>query len=292
MNFPKISIVTPSYNQADYLEFTILSILEQNYPNLEYIIIDGGSTDGSVEIIKKYADRLAYWVSEKDNGLYHAIQKGFDQSTGEIMGWLNSDDMLHRNSLFSVAEILSLNGVEWLQGTGTLYDEKGRTIRAAASRSWSKFHFLLGDYQWIQQESCYWKRSLWDRAGGKMTTNYKYAGELELWNRFFRYGILYSSDCLIGGFRIRTKDQLSLDNSAAYFAEVEAIINSNEPDEIEREVIRKIKKIDIYLKRLSRSRIFNTFFITSRLNKKKDRLYDAPKRILFNREKQAFYLDD
>ncbi len=93
--YPKISIVTPSYNQGQYLEQTILSVIGQNYPNLEYIIIDGGSTDNSIEIIKKYERYLAYWVSEKDKGHYHAVQKGFDKSTGEIMSWLNSDDILH-----------------------------------------------------------------------------------------------------------------------------------------------------------------------------------------------------
>ena len=166
MNYPKISIVTPSYNQAKYLEQTILSILDQNYPNLEYIIIDGGSTDGSVDIIKKYEYRLAYWVSETDKGLYHALQKGFERTTGEIMGWLNSDDMLHRNALFTIAEILSLENVKWIQGIPTFYDEYGRCIMAEPLKFWSKFQFWQGDFQWIQQESTYWHRDLWEKAGG------------------------------------------------------------------------------------------------------------------------------
>ncbi len=288
--YPKISIVTPSYNQAAYLEQTILSVLDQDYPNLEYIVIDGGSSDRSVEIIKKYADRIHFWVSEKDEGLYHAIQKGFEHSTGEIMGWINSDDMLHRNSLFSVAEILSLQGVAWIQGTGTLYDEKGRTVRVAPNKKWSKYHYLLGDFQWIQQESTFWKRNLWEMAGGRMTTKYKYAGELELWNRFFKYEKLYSLTCLIGGFRIRTKDQLSLDNSKEYFTEVESILKENVPGEIERKIINGIKRIDALLRFLSKTRVFNIFFITLRLKNKKDKLYDYPKEVLFNREKQMFFI--
>jgi glycosyltransferase involved in cell wall biosynthesis len=105
MNLPKISIITPNYNGGEYLEETIQSILTQNYPNLEYIIIDGGSTDNSVEIIKKYEDQLSFWVSEPDKGLYDAIQKGFDKSSGEIMAWLNSDDLYHKNAFFTVVEI-------------------------------------------------------------------------------------------------------------------------------------------------------------------------------------------
>lgn len=103
-DWPKISIVTPSYNQSEFLEETILSILNQNYPNLEYIIIDGGSTDGSLEIIKKHEKYLKYWISEKDNGQADAINKGLRYCTGDIFNWINSDDYLERGALFEIAK--------------------------------------------------------------------------------------------------------------------------------------------------------------------------------------------
>ena len=120
MNYPKISIVTPSFNQGRYIEQTILSVLDQNYPNLEYIIIDGGSTDETVEIIKKYEQHLSYWISEPDKGQTDAINKGFAKCTGEIFNWINSDDYYESNVFFKLAQLFIINpsvnvvcGREW-----------------------------------------------------------------------------------------------------------------------------------------------------------------------------------
>ncbi len=103
--YPKISVITPSYNQGQFLEECMKSVLDQNYPNLEYIVIDGGSNDQSVEIIKKYESKLAYWISETDGGQSHAINKGFSHATGDLIAWLNSDDLYYEKSLWKIADI-------------------------------------------------------------------------------------------------------------------------------------------------------------------------------------------
>jgi glycosyltransferase involved in cell wall biosynthesis len=217
MNFPKISIITPSFNQGEFLEETILSVLNQGYPNIEYIIVDGGSTDNSIEIIKRYETRLSYWVSEKDNGMYDAIQKGFEKSSGDIMAWINSDDWYHPKSFFVVAEIFTnYKNVEWLQGLPSIIDEAGRIVAVHNFRKWSKYEFLIGEYEFIQQESCFWRRHLWDRSGGKLDISLKYAGDFALWLNFFSYAELYCTNTILGGFRARSKNQFSVDKLDEY----------------------------------------------------------------------------
>ena len=126
MNYPKISIVTPSFNQAPYIEETLQSVLGQNYPNLEYVVIDGGSADGSVDIIKKYEDQLHYFVSEKDFGHGHAINKGFAKTSGEIMAWINSDDKYMPWAFNVVAEIFKkFPEVDWIIGYNGIWNSQG-----------------------------------------------------------------------------------------------------------------------------------------------------------------------
>jgi glycosyltransferase involved in cell wall biosynthesis len=222
-DFPKISIVTVNYNGAEYLERTIKSVLDQRYPNLEYIIIDGGSTDNSIEIIRKYESRLVYWKSEPDQGMYDALQKGFKKTTGEIMGWINSDDLFHQNAFFRVAEIFSdYPQIHWLTGIPTAIDEKDNVMVPKFDNfpMWSKLRFYSGDYKWIQQESTLWKRDLWLKSGDRLDTALKYGGDFHLWLRFFRHEKLYVAPILIGGFRMRRAGQQSIDNKAEYMKEV------------------------------------------------------------------------
>lgn len=178
---PKISIVTPSFNQGKYLEKTILSVLEQGYPNLEYIIIDGGSTDESVDIINKYADRLTYWVSEPDRGQSHAINKGFARATGEIFGWLNSDDWYHPGSLQAVAEAFAANPQAGaVVGAGEMVDEGGVLIPHNEPELISKESLLNWSDAFFCQPSCLFSRKAWD-ACGPLDENFHYAMDLDFW---------------------------------------------------------------------------------------------------------------
>ena len=210
--WPKISLITPVFNSARYLEATIRSVLSQQYPNLEYVIVDGGSTDGSVEIIRKYEPQLHAWVSESDRGMYDAINKGFARSSGELMGWISATDLLHAGSLFVVGGVFrQFPDVEWITGRPTGFNDDGMAVEVLKLRQWSRIPFLAGANRYIQQESTFWRRSLWDRAGGRVDDSRRSASDFELWVRFFRYAKLYPVDALIGGFRSHP-DSLGLQN--------------------------------------------------------------------------------
>ena len=164
--WPKISIVTPSYNQGQFLEETIRSVLLQNFQNLEYIIMDGGSTDSSVEIIKKYEPWLTYWISEKDNGQADAIKKGFERSTGEILGWINSDDYYLPCAFVNVAEFFTVHSeLEMMAGYCLYVKEDGRVIIKNYGME-QDFYSLLYVGMFSAQPTFFFKKDAYDAVGG------------------------------------------------------------------------------------------------------------------------------
>ncbi len=180
---PRISLVTCSYQQARYLETTIQSVLSQGYPALEYSIIDGDSTDGSVEVIRRYESELADWVSEPDRGQTDALIKGFERTDGEIMGWLCSDDLLLPGALQAVGEFFARHPHEQaVYGDALWIDGDGRYLRPKCEIPFSRFVFLH-DHNYIPQPSMFWRRSLY-RAVGGLNRAFNLAMDGDLWDRF------------------------------------------------------------------------------------------------------------
>lgn len=164
MNNPRITIITPSFNQGEFIERTILSILNQDYPNLEYIICDGGSSDKTIDIIKKYEQNITWWCSEKDRGQTHAINKGMRRATGEVVGWINSDDMLLPGALKVVAEFYQKHPkVDFANGLTIEIDKDNRIINFT-NTVMSRFFARHGCYN-VSQLGMFWRRSLFDNLG-------------------------------------------------------------------------------------------------------------------------------
>jgi glycosyltransferase involved in cell wall biosynthesis len=179
---PLISIVTPSFNQARYLEATIQSVLSQNYPRLEYIIVDGGSTDGSVEIIRKYESKLAWWVSEKDQGQTDAINKGFAHAKGDFFAWLNSDDTYKPNALSSAVKFLQDHPeVGLAYGDANYINEDGRVIGRFPAAQTDLIRLRRG-YVHIPQQAAFFRGDLW-RVVGPLDPSFYFAMDYDLWIR-------------------------------------------------------------------------------------------------------------
>jgi len=185
-----VTVVTPSFNQGSFLEETIRSVLLQGYPNLEYIVMDGGSTDGSVDIIKKYEKYLAYWTSEKDAGAADAICKGFDRATGSILAYLNSDDVYLAGALHELVRRLQLTRSDVVYGNTYWIDEGGHVAAERRQTPFSRLAYLYGGAD-LQQPSTIWTSEIY-RAVGGMNASFQCAFDTDLFARFVSKGGKFS----------------------------------------------------------------------------------------------------
>jgi glycosyltransferase involved in cell wall biosynthesis len=227
-----ISVVTPSLNQGEFIETAILSVLTQGSP-AEYVVVDGGSEDGTLEVVRRYGSRLE-WTSEPDRGQYDALNKGFARTTGEIMAWLNADDFYLPGCFAAVEDIFDrFPEVDWICGTMVaIANSRGQLVRVFNEPRLSKNAFLRGfnlpNRGWhgghfIPQESTFWRRSLWEEAGGRVDSSLSFAGDIELWSRFYRHSDLFGVRAVLAAYRSHPTQKTSA-SMPAYLAEAERVL--------------------------------------------------------------------
>jgi glycosyltransferase involved in cell wall biosynthesis len=203
---PKISIVTPSFNQVQYLEQTIRSVLDQNYPNLEWIVVDGGSNDGSVDLIRKYEKHFSWWISEKDRNHPHALNKGCERVTGEIFGFVNSDDLLEPGALHYVARAFGQSEVNWVVGWAKYFDNSGDEWVYGPQRCDRAIDWFL--HNPIPQISSFWRSEGFKKIG-PFTEKYLWSFDYEYWMRLHflaGWNPVYVRRCL-GSFRLHEQSK-------------------------------------------------------------------------------------
>jgi glycosyltransferase involved in cell wall biosynthesis len=203
-HLPTVSIVTPSFNQARFLEETIHSVLAQDYPDIEYILVDGGSTDGSVEIIQKYAGQISWWVSEKDQGHADALNKGFAHANGEILAWLNSDDTYYPGAVSEAVNYLQAHPeVGMVYGDADLTDENGRVIGRFAARQTNYRRLLRGSVH-IPQATTFFRAALW-RQIGSLDLDLFFAFDYNFWVQVAKVSRLQYLSRLWATFRLHSQ---------------------------------------------------------------------------------------
>lgn len=201
--FPRITVVTPCFNHQDFVGETIRSVLGQGYPNLQYIVINDGSTDDSESVISAYDEEIDLRLTlggHRDSPV-EALNRAFELSDGEILCWVSSDDILLPGALLKVGEVFrSFPDIEWLTAQQTTINADGQVVRVR-SRFVTKYDYLCGRWSVIQQESTFFRRRLWARAGGRLDDYFVQAFDTELWSRFFLTSDLHYLDAPLGAFR-------------------------------------------------------------------------------------------
>lgn len=204
---PTISIVTPSYQQGRFLDRTLYSVIRQGYPALEYVVQDGGSTDESLDVLERFGPELAAWVSESDEGQADAINRGFTRTTGEVMGWLNSDDLLLPGSLAFVARYFAEHpDVDVVYGDRIIIDEHDAQIGVWILPVHDPKALAVADY--VPQETLFWRRRIWDAAGGALDPSFRYALDWDLLLRFQEAGArIVHVPRYLGAFRVHEEQK-------------------------------------------------------------------------------------
>ena len=183
VNLPRISVVMPSFNQGRFLEESLKSILDQEYPNLELIVMDGGSTDNTIEVLRRYSDRFAYWISEPDGGQTEALVRGFARATGDIECWLNSDDLFEPGALFEAAGYFQKHPeIDAVFGDTTWVSDSGEKLRVQREMPFNRFVWTY-TYNYIPGMSMFWRRSLYEKVGG-LDASFRLAMDADLFARF------------------------------------------------------------------------------------------------------------
>jgi glycosyltransferase involved in cell wall biosynthesis len=212
---PKVSVIIPSYNQGQYLEATIHSVIEQDYSNLEIIIVDGGSKDASPEIIRRYADRLTWWVSEKDKGHADALNKGFAHATGEILAWLNSDDNYFPGAVSAAVSYLKDHPeVGMVYADARLVDDHSQPIGKFAAKQTDYRHMLRGSVH-IPQATTFFRADLW-RQVGPLDRSLFYAFDYDLWVKLAKVSEIHYIPTLWAKFRIHSQGKTIINDDRCY----------------------------------------------------------------------------
>ena len=230
IELPSISVVTSCFNAGELVEDTIRSVVQQRYPRLQYVFIDGASKDNTFEIARRYEQDIAVLLSERDDGQYHGIQKGMALANGDVMAWLNGDDIYCPWTLSVVGEIFArFPEVDWIVGTSSFMNGAGQCTRVSGNSGTAMpreyirngwFRPELAGY--LQQESMFWRRSLWEKVGG-LDLSLSLAADFDLWRRFAEHAELHAVNIPLALFRQRPGLQRSSAGQKSYESEVARI---------------------------------------------------------------------
>jgi glycosyltransferase involved in cell wall biosynthesis len=249
--WPRITVVTPSFNQGAFIEATLKSVISQNYPNLQHIVLDGGSTDNSVEIIRRYEPHIAYWHSRKDKGQADALQQGFAMADGEILCWLNSDDIFLPEALNTVGRLFAKHeDVDFIYGNRCTIDRDGNvTGRHIWPWHITKWHWALG--QPLAQECSFFRKSIYERVGGIDPTKF-FIMDYDLFFRMWRAGRFRKTTAFLGCLRQHeeTKNARHVDVWQRELAEAKKKYGLRDPGPIRRRIMNRTDRLQVMLENL------------------------------------------